>query len=116
MFFSRHWLSLLYTNDLCILAGSIWPVIIVSVFQLIDGYQSVSGGIIKGCGKQKFGALINIITYGFVSLPLAFIFAFVLKWYASGFWLGLGIGVVTHVTLKIMLLTEEHALDLRSCS
>ena len=93
LFSVRQWFALLFTDDACIIAGSIWPVIIVALFQIVDGYQNVAGGVIRGCGKQKFGAIINVISYQVISLPLAFVIAFVVKWYTAGFWVGLGVGV-----------------------
>ena len=94
MYLARNHLALLFTSDECILAGSEWAVIIVAVFQVADGYQGVAGGAIKGCGKQKFGAVTNLITYQFISLPLAFVLAFVVKLYTAGFWIGLGVGSI----------------------
>ena len=95
MYLARNHLALLFTSDECILAGSEWAVMIVAVFQVADGYQGVAGGAIKGCGKQKFGAVTNLITYQFISLPLAFVLAFrgeavygwVLDWFGGWFYL-----------------------------
>ena len=96
LFLVRGSLARIFTDDICIIAGSAWPIAVVAIFQIIDGYQSVAGGVIKGCGKQKYGAIINVITFQVISLPLAFYLAFGLKWYTSGFWVGLAIGIFLH--------------------
>ena len=93
---TKTWLVTLFTTDTCILAGAIWPLSIVAVFQIFDGFQAVAGGILKGCGKQALGAIINIFTFQFISLPLAFYLAFGMKWYTSGFWTGLAVGILIH--------------------
>ena len=94
LYLARNSLAVLFTNDECILAGSMWPIIVIAVFQVADGYQGVAGGSIKGCGKQKFGALINLVTFQFISLPLAYVLAFAVKWYTAGFWIGLAVGCI----------------------
>ena len=96
IYFPRNWLASLFTKDACILAGSAWPIAVVAVFQIVDGFQAVAGGVLKGCGKQAIGAVINTITFQFLSLPLAFYLAFGLKWYTAGFWVGLAIGILIH--------------------
>ena len=94
LYLARNSLALIFTNDECILAGSMWSVVVIAVLQVADGYQGVAGGVIKGCGKQKFGALINVIAFQFISIPLAYVLAFVVKWYTAGFWIGLTVGLV----------------------
>ena len=96
IYFPRNLLARIFTEDKCILAGTSWPIIVVALFQIVDGFQAVAGGVLKGCGKQALGAVINIVTFQFLSLPLAFYLAFGLKWYTAGFWVGLAIGILIH--------------------
>ena len=93
---TKSWLVTLFTTDTCIVLGAIGPLSVVAVFQIFDGFQAVAGGVLKGCGKQALGAIINIFTFQLLSLPLAFYLAFGLKWYTSGFWIGLAVGIFIH--------------------
>ena len=93
---TRSWLVNLFTTDTCIISGAIWTLSVIAIFQIYDGFQAVAGGILKGCGKQSLGALINVFSFQCITLPLAFYFAFGMKWYASGFWLGLAVGIFVH--------------------
>ena len=96
IYFPRNLLARLFTENTCILAGSSWPIIVVALFQIVDGFQAVAGGVLKGCGKQALGAVINVVTFQFLSLPLSFYLAFGLKWYTAGFLVGLAIGILIH--------------------
>ncbi|KAI4334707.1 hypothetical protein L6164_013421 [Bauhinia variegata] len=55
--------------------GFLMPILAAMVF--LDAIQTALSGIVKGCGRQKFGAFVNLGTY-FVGVPLAVAFTFVL--------------------------------------
>lgn len=46
-------------------------------------------GIMRGCGRQKIGASINLVTYWVCGLPLSVLLAFWGKLGALGLWTGL---------------------------
>ena len=54
-----------------------------------EGANTVLAGIMRGCGRQKIGATINLITYWVFGLPLACALAFWGKLGAVGLWIGL---------------------------
>lgn len=51
------------------------PVLAVSV--MLDGQQCVLSGVVRGCGRQKAGAFINLAAYYLAGIPAALAFAFV---------------------------------------
>lgn len=53
------------------------PLIAVSI--VFDGLQSVLSGVVRGCGRQKAGAYINLAAYYLAGIPSAFMFAFVCR-------------------------------------
>lgn len=47
--------------------------------QTFDVSQSICSGVLRGCGFQFFGGIINIICYYCVSVPLSAILVFLVK-------------------------------------
>jgi MATE family multidrug resistance protein len=49
----------------------------------------VLAGVLRGCGRQKIGAVINLTMYWGLGLPLSCFMAFKLGLGAMGLWTGL---------------------------
>jgi MATE family multidrug resistance protein len=54
-----------------------------------EGANTVLAGVMRGCGRQKIGASINLVTYWGLGLPIACLLAFPGKLGALGLWTGL---------------------------
>lgn len=54
-----------------------------------EGANTVLAGVMRGCGRQKIGATINLVTYWVFGLPIACLLAFPGKLGALGLWTGL---------------------------
>ncbi len=54
-----------------------------------EGANTVLAGIMRGCGRQKIGAIVNLVTYWVVGLPCAVGLAFYAEMGALGLWTGL---------------------------
>ncbi|XP_074244370.1 multidrug and toxin extrusion protein 2 isoform X4 [Saimiri boliviensis] len=52
-------------------------------------YMCVYGGVLRGTGKQAFGAAVNAITYYVIGLPLGILLTFVVRMRIMGLWLGM---------------------------
>lgn len=64
-----------------------------------EGANTVLSGTIRGCGKQKVGALINM-TYWTVGFPLAWWLGFKIHLSGTGLWIGL-IGIPTALQMLL---------------
>lgn len=51
--------------------------------------QMSLSGIIRGCGRQMLGAVVNFIAYYLVGLPIGISLALAAKMGALGMWMGL---------------------------
>ncbi|KAF3794993.1 putative multidrug resistance protein [Nymphaea thermarum] len=71
------------------------PLLAASTF--MDAIQSVLSGIARGCGWQKFGALVNIGAYYIVGVPSATFLAFFSHLSGEGLWMGIMFGTVTQL-------------------
>ncbi|KAJ1982581.1 ethionine resistance protein [Dimargaris xerosporica] len=64
-----------------------------ALFQVCDGVSAVIGGIFRGQGKQKLGALLSLPAYYVIGVPLGVYLGF--QWHLGivGIWGGLSTGV-----------------------
>ncbi|XP_021727331.1 protein DETOXIFICATION 16-like isoform X1 [Chenopodium quinoa] len=76
---------------------------ILAISNLLDGIQSVLSGIVRGCGRQKIGAFINLGSYYIVGIPFAVLLAFVLHVGGKGLWLGIICALVVQVVSLFIL-------------
>jgi len=97
----RNWLPQLYIEDVEVTSIASNLLIIGAAFQLSDGLQAVGLGVLRGLRDVRVPTLVTFISYWVVSIPLAYLFGFVLEmgiygvWYAILF--GLTMAGVLHV-------------------
>ncbi|KAI8519871.1 hypothetical protein Bbelb_031280 [Branchiostoma belcheri] len=91
---SRHVLGYVFSNDkeVVSLIGEVLPIVCVT--QLADTVQAGCAGILRGCGKQKLGAIITFSGYYVLGLPFIAIFMFKLHLGVKGLYFGLGIATI----------------------
>jgi MATE family multidrug resistance protein len=76
-------------------------MIVAAFFQLSDGIQAVSLGLLRGMHDTKIPARITFIVYWLITLPLCYILGFTYGLQTVGIWIGLLVGL----TLAALLLT-----------
>ena len=88
-----------FTADPAILAAAAALIPLAGVFQVFDGIQGVSGGILRGAGDTQVPMWSNLAGYALVGLPLGAWLAFGLGWGAPGIWWGLVAGLAALAAL-----------------
>uniref|UniRef100_A0A2K5SIX3 Multidrug and toxin extrusion protein n=1 Tax=Cebus imitator TaxID=2715852 RepID=A0A2K5SIX3_CEBIM len=85
----KNQLGHIFTNDedVITLVGQVLPV--YSVFHVFEAVCCVYGGVLRGTGKQAFGAAVNAITYYVIGLPLGILLTFVVRMRIMGLWLSM---------------------------
>jgi MATE family multidrug resistance protein len=68
-------------------------LVIVSVFQLVDGLQVTSSAMLRGLRDAKVPAVIGLLSYWAVGLPVGAVLAFGFQMGARGVWWGLATGL-----------------------
>jgi MATE family multidrug resistance protein len=93
------WLARVFTADPGILNAAAALIPIAGVFQVFDGIQGVSGGILRGAGDTRVPMWSNLAGYAMVGLPLGAWLCFGAGWGAPGIWWGLVAGLAAVAAL-----------------
>ncbi|XP_075956775.1 multidrug and toxin extrusion protein 1 [Anarhichas minor] len=64
-------------------------MLLYAPFVLLDAISAASGGIIRGAGKQRIGAICNIFGFYGVGFPIGVTLMFAAKMGIKGLWIGL---------------------------
>ncbi len=110
LFFARFKIPLLYDmhGETLALAATILPI--AATFQIFDGLQVVGSGVLRGMGRTHVSAIVSLIGYWVLAIPLAWLLAFHLNHGISGVWWGLCLGLfVVAVTLVLWIRTRGPA-------
>ncbi len=97
----RDILPQIYIQDQNVIKLTSSLLFIVALFQISDGIQIVSLGILRGLQDIKIPTIVSFIAYWVISLPVAYILAIPLEYGVIGVWAGLGIGL----SISAILLT-----------
>lgn len=89
MYFGKYWLIRGYTQEIAVIAIAMQLVTWGAIFQLVDGIQAVSLGLLRGLQDVKFPTAITIFSYWGVGIPLSYYAGIYLKIGATGIWMGL---------------------------
>ena len=96
-------MPLLFTRDKCIIAGASDTLLITAIYESIDGFQLLAGGVLNGCGRQGIVSLTNFFIYQCFAAPLAIYLCVVLKLYTKGYRIGMATGVFLQAIIYISL-------------
>ncbi len=88
-------LGALYTTDPAVLAVAAALIPLAGVFQVFDGLQVVSLGVLRGVGDTRAPVVINLVGFWLVGLPLGSWLCFGRGMGAAGLWWGLVAGLAT---------------------
>jgi len=89
----REILPRFYIGDTAVVSLAALLLPIAGAFQIFDGLQVVGGGLMRGMGRPQAGAIVNLIGFYVIGLPLAWLFAFPMKLGVIGIWWGLAAGL-----------------------
>ncbi|CAL8356708.1 unnamed protein product [Boreogadus saida] len=85
----KDYVGYIFTKDRGIIDRVADVMIIYSFFHLIDCIAGVTGGIIRGAGKQSIGALCNFVGYYIIGFPIGVSLMFAAHMGIVGLWTGL---------------------------
>ncbi|XP_037664956.1 multidrug and toxin extrusion protein 1 [Choloepus didactylus] len=85
----------IFTTDREIIALVAQVVPIYAVSHLFEGLACTCGGILRGTGNQKFGAIVNAVGYYAIGLPVGISLMFAAQLGVMGLWSGMIICTVS---------------------
>lgn len=95
-------LARLFTDAPSVLAISVALIPVAGVFQIFDGVQGVSSGILRGCGDTRIPMIMNFVGFIMIGVPLGAWLGLGTRLGPAGLWWGLVAGlVVVAITLAL---------------
>jgi MATE family multidrug resistance protein len=90
-----------YTSESHVLSLAATLIPIAGVFQVFDGLQVVSSGVLRGLGDTRTPMIVNLLGFWLVGVPISLGLAFVLDRGPTGLWWGFvfGLGAVAVLLL-----------------
>jgi MATE family multidrug resistance protein len=102
-----------FTTDARVLAIGSRLLAIAAAFQLFDGTQAVTTGILRGIGDTRTPMVMNVIGHWVLGLPVGYALCFRFAWGVTGLWIGLSIGLIfCAVALTATWIARTRHLDL----
>ncbi|KAI1231771.1 hypothetical protein IHE44_0007406 [Lamprotornis superbus] len=85
----RNVVGYIFTNDTEIVSLVSKVMLIFSPFHLLDATAGTCGGVLRGTGKQKLGAIANAIGYYTIGFPIGISLMFAARMGVLGLWVGM---------------------------
>jgi MATE family, multidrug efflux pump len=90
----NHQLVAIFSYEAEVLKVASDILLIVAFFQIFDGIQAVSLGLLRGMGDTLIPSRIALFIYWIFALPVSYILGFHTPLHMNGIWLGLTIGLM----------------------
>ncbi|EWC48635.1 hypothetical protein DRE_01857 [Drechslerella stenobrocha 248] len=103
---ARHDIGKIFSNDSDVIDLVAKTLPICALFQLWDSLAATAGGILRGQGRQRIGAWINLAAYYILALPFSFFAAFKLGWGLYGLWSGVSISLLLVAIIETIIVSR----------
>lgn len=103
-------LARILTNELPVIDAVVPLLAVAAAFQISDGVQAVSAGVLRGAGDTRVPLLANLAGHYLIGIPIGATLAFAFGWGAVGLWWGLSAGltvVAIALTIRFVVLTRR---------
>lgn len=97
-----HALARAYTADPTVQAIAATLIPLAGIFQVFDGTQVVSIGILRGTGDTRTPLVVNIVGYWLIGLPLAAYWGLGTAAGPAGLWRGLVVGLAVVALILVV--------------
>lgn len=101
-----------YINESEVASFATYLLLIAAFFQLSDGIQCVSLGILRGIEDTKIPTVITIIAYWVIGIPVGYLLAFSFGLSLYGVWIGLLAGLTfSALMLSLRFIKMSRRMD-----
>nr|XP_055052619.1 multidrug and toxin extrusion protein 1 [Misgurnus anguillicaudatus] len=101
---TKNVIAYVFTNDEDIKTRVATVMVLYAPFHLLDATAAAGGSIVRGLGRQKIGAICNLLGYYGVGCPIGISLMFAAKMGIVGLWTGLLIAVFLQTFVLIFLI------------
>jgi MATE family multidrug resistance protein len=105
-------LARLYSDDPDVLALAMGLIPLAGIFQVFDGLQVVSSGVLRGVGDTRAPMLLNLLGFWCIGMPVGLWLGFGASMGPRGLWWGLVLGLATVGTLLLSRVRNRMGGDL----
>jgi MATE family multidrug resistance protein len=95
-----EWLARRYTDEPATLRVAVALIPLAGAFQLFDGAQGVTSGVLRGTGDTRVPALLHLLAFWAIGVPLGAYLGFSTSLRERGFWWGLVAGLAAASMLQ----------------
>jgi multidrug resistance protein, MATE family len=106
-------LARLYTADAAVIRVALTLLPIAAVFQIFDGLQVVGAGVLRGAADTTFPAVIVLIGYWVLGLPVGWYLAFNAGLGARGLWWGFTVALFVMAAFFIFRIAVRFRSEIR---
>lgn len=111
LYFARNHIGKLFSSDKDVIAMVAQTTPIVAVYQIFDCVAAVTGGLLRGQGRQSISGWANLVLYYLVALPLGMYLAFNKKMALYGIWIGIVIALCAVSALQVYFVKTSNWED-----
>lgn len=105
-------LAALYTPDEAVLALAVLLLPLAGLFQVFDGLQVVSIGLLRGLGDTRMPMIVNVVGFWCIGMPVSLWLGFGLDYGAVGLWWGLVVGLIAVAVFLIVRVRQRERYGL----
>lgn len=103
-----------FSTDEAVLSLGASLLVVAAVFQLFDGLQGVTTGVLRGIGETRVPMMANLVAHWAFGLPLGYTLCFTLGYGVVGLWIGLSAGLLIVGLVLIAIWTRRISAYQRS--
>ena len=95
-----HQLATLYTHEVATVTVAVALIPLAGWFQVFDGLQAVTSGVLRGTGDTRVPAVLHMIAFWGIGIPLGAWLGFRTPLRERGLWIGLVAGLAAAAVLQ----------------
>ncbi len=95
-----EWLATRYTTEAATVAVAVALIPLAGWFQVFDGLQAVTGGVLRGTGDTRVPAMLHLLAFWGLGVPLGAYLGFQTTLRERGLWIGLVVGLAAAALLQ----------------
>lgn len=111
-----EWFATLYTTETATVAIAVALIPIAGMFQVFDGLQAVTSGVLRGTGDTRVPAVLHMVAFWGVGIPLGWYLGFQTDLRERGLWLGLVAGLAAAGLLQSWRVWDRLRRDIHRLS